>query len=63
VFAKIEKLVDEFEENRDRAVLEKAANLAAKTILKGQNEGVIYPVFVNNNDFAVIGGKNKTVID
>jgi hypothetical protein len=63
VFAKIENLVDEFEENRDRGVLEKAANLAAKTILKGQNEGVIYPVFVNNNDFAVIGGKNKTVID
>ena len=63
VFAKVEKLVDEFQENRDSAVLEKAANLAAKTILKGQNEGVIYPVFVNNNDFAVIGGKNKTVID
>ncbi|MGI9315348.1 MAG: hypothetical protein ACR2PN_11645 [Luminiphilus sp.] len=63
VFAKVEKLVDEFEENRDSAVLEKAANLAAKTILKGQNEGVVYPVFVNNNDFAVIGGKNKTVIE
>ena len=63
VFAKIEKLVDEFEENRDRGALEEAANLAAKTILKGQNEGVIYPVFVNNKDFAVIGGKNRTVID
>jgi hypothetical protein len=63
VFARIEKLVDEFEENRDRGVLEEAANLAAKTILKGQNEGVIYPVFVNNKDFAVIGGKNRTVID
>jgi len=63
VFARIEKLVDEFEENRDRGVLEKAADLAAKTILKGQNEGVIYPVFVNNNDFAVIGGKNRTIID
>ena len=63
VFAKVEKLVDEFEENRDSAVLEKAANLAAKTILKGDNEGVVYPVFVNNNDFAVIGGKNKTVIE
>jgi len=62
VFAKIEKLVDEFEENRDRGVLEEAADLAAKTILKGQNEGVIYPVFVNNKDFAVIGGKNRTVI-
>ena len=63
VSAKIEKLVDEFEENRDRGVLEEAADLAAKTILKGQNEGVIYPVFVNNNDFAIIGGKNRTVID
>ena len=62
VFAKIEKLVDEFDENRDRGVLEEAADLAAKTILKGQNEGVIYPVFVNNKDFAVIGGKNRTVI-
>ena len=63
VFAKLEKLVDEFEENRDRGVLEEAANLAAKTILKGQNEGVIYPVFVNNKDFAVIGGEKRTVID
>ena len=62
VSAEIEKLVDEFEENRDREVLEKAANLAAKTILKGDNEGVVYPVFVNNNDFAFIGGKNRTVI-
>jgi len=62
VSAKIEKLVDEFEDTRDSSVLEEASYLAAKTILKGQNEGVIYPVFVNNNDFAVIGGKNRTVI-
>lgn len=62
VSAKIEKLVDEFEDTRDSSFLEEASYLAAKTILKGQNEGVIYPVFVNNKDFAVIGGKNRTVI-
>ena len=63
VFAKVEKLVDRFEEDRDRDALRAASKLAAKTILKGDNEGVIYPVFVNNKEFAVIGGKNKTVID
>jgi len=63
VLSRVKKLVDKFEKNRDRGALEEAADLAAKTILKGSNEGVVYPVFVNNKDFAVIGGKNKTVIE
>ena len=69
VTAEVNRLVDEFEEDRavglpgDRDALQKAAKLAATSILKGPSEGVIYPVFVNNKDFAVIGGKNRTVID
>lgn len=63
VFAKVGNLVDEFEENGDPKVLEEASRLAAKTILKGDNEGVIYPVFVNKNDFAVIGGTDSTFIE
>jgi hypothetical protein len=63
VSAEVNRLVDEFEEDRDRDVLAKAAKLAATSILKGPNEGVIYPVFVNNKDFAVVGGKNSTFIE
>ena len=63
VLAKVGNLVDEFEENGDPKVLEEASRLAAKTILKGDNEGVIYPVFVNKNDFAVIGGTDSTFIE
>ena len=62
VTAEVNRLVDEFEEDRDRDVLAKAAKLAATSILKGPNEGVIYPVFVNNKDFAVVGGKKPTFI-
>lgn len=61
--AKVGNLVDKFEENGDPKVLEEASRLAAKTILKGDNEGVIYPVFVNKNDFAVIGGIDSTFIE
>ena len=63
VTAKIEGLVDKFYKKQDLNSLATAVELAAKTILKGPNDGVIYPVFVNNKDFAVIGGKNKTVIE
>ena len=63
VSAEVNRLVDEFKEDRDRDVLAKAAKLAATSILKGPNEGVIYPVFVNNNDFAVVGGKKPTFIE
>ena len=62
-FAAVENLVNKFEENGDPKVIEEASRLAAKTILKGDNEGVIYPVFVNKNDFAVIGGTDSTFID
>jgi hypothetical protein len=62
VTAEVNRLVDKFEEDGDRDVLAKAAKLAATSILKGPNEGVIYPVFVNNKDFAVVGGKNPTFI-
>ena len=62
VVAKIKGLVDKFYKKRDLNALTTAVELAATTILKGPNDGVIYPVFVNNKDFAVIGGKNKTVI-
>ena len=63
VVAKIKGLVDKFYKKRDLNALTTAVELAATTILKGPNDGVIYPVFVNNKDFAVIGGKNKTVIE
>jgi len=47
----------------DADAVRKAAEILARKAIKGENDGVVYPLKLNTDNFATIGGKDRTIVE